>query len=70
MVIIAIVHNYAIKRILVNQGSLVNILYSAVVTGMNITNSDLKPYNRNLIGFFGKKVPVEGTVRLTVTLGT
>ena len=45
MVITIIIHDYAIKKILVDQGSSVDILYSAIVTGMNITKSDLKPHN-------------------------
>ena len=70
MVISTTIHNYAIKRILVDQESLMNILYNATATCMNITKSDLKPYNGNLIRFFGKQVFVEGIMRLRVTLGT
>ena len=43
---------------------------SIVAASMNITNFDFKPHNGNLIGFLGKHVLVEGTVRLKVTLGT
>ena len=37
MVITATIHNYVVKRILVDQGSLTEILYSVVATSMNIT---------------------------------
>ena len=37
---------------------------------MNITNFDLKPYNGRLIGFSSRQVPIKGTIRLRLTLGT
>ena len=70
MVIIAAIHNYAIKRFLIDQGSLANNLYSTIVASMNITKFDLNLHNGNLIGFLGKQVLVEGMIRLRVTLGT
>ena len=54
MVITAIIHYYAIKRILLDEGSLVDILYNVTTTSMNITKSDLKPNNGNLIKFSSK----------------
>ena len=54
MVITATIHNYVVKRILVDQGSLVDILCNAIATDMNIHKTNLKPKNGNLIGFFGK----------------
>ena len=66
MVIIAAINNYIVKRILVDQGSSANILYSATTTSMNISKVDLKPYNGNLIDFSGKQVPMEGMIKLRV----
>ena len=37
---------------------------------MGIKKADLKPHEGSLIGFSGKHVPVEGLIRLRVTLGT
>ena len=54
LVITATIHNYAVKRILVDQGSPTNILHSVATASMNINKIDLKPYNRNLIGFSDK----------------
>ena len=51
VVIIATVHNYVVKRILANQGSLADISYSAIAASMNIHKKDLKPHIRNLVGF-------------------
>ena len=44
MVIMTIVDNYTVKRILVNQGSLVDIPYSVTVAIKNIQRRDPKPY--------------------------
>ena len=54
MVIITIIHNYAVKRIFVDQGSSVDILYNTTMANMNIHKRDLKPHTRNLIEFFSK----------------
>ena len=70
MAIIATIHNYSVKRILVNQGSSANILYSDAITSMGIKKADLKPHEGSLIGFSSKHVPVEGLIRFRVTLGT
>ena len=70
MVIIATIHNYLVKHILVDQGSSTVILYSTVATSMGIKKANLKPHEGNLIGFSGKHVLVEGLIRLRVTLGT
>ena len=69
MVISATFHNYVIKRILVHQGSLTDILYSVEIASMNISKVDVKPHNGNLINFFSKQVPLKGKIRLRVTLG-
>ena len=47
-----------------------DILYSATTASINITKSNMKPHNGNLIKFFGKHVPMKGIMRLRVTLGT
>ena len=54
MVITNIVHNYAIKRILVDQGCSTNILYSATTASMKNSRKVLKSYLENLVRFFGK----------------
>ena len=41
MVIATTIHNYVVKRNLMDQGSLIDILYSAAVTTMNISKGDL-----------------------------
>ena len=70
MVITGTIHNYSIRRILVDQGSSVDILYSVIAANMGIKKSNLKLHEGSLIGFSRKHVPVEGLIRLRVTLGT
>ena len=70
LVIIATIHNYVVKRILVDQGSLVDILYNVVVANTNITKANLKPHRGNVIGVFGKLGLVEGIIKLRVIIGT
>ena len=70
MVITATIHNYSVKRILVDQGSSADILYTDTAVGMGIKKVDLKPYEGSLIGFSSKHVPVEGLISLRVTLDT
>ena len=69
MVIIGTIQNYSVKRILVNQGSSADTLYSNATTSMGIKKSDLKPHKGSLISFSSKHVLVEGLIRLRVTLG-
>ena len=52
IVITVAIHNYVVKRILVNQGSSTNILYNITAIGMNIFKANLKPHLGNLINFF------------------
>ena len=54
MVITTTIHNYAVKRILINQGSSIDILYNTTTTSMNIKKSDLRPHDGNLINFILK----------------
>ena len=54
MMITATIHNYVVKRILVNQGSSVDILYTIATTSMNISKEHLKLHNGNLIDFSRK----------------
>ena len=70
MVITTTIHNYAVKQILVNQGSFMDILYSATATNMGIKKVDLRLHEGSLINFSGKHVPIEGSIKLRVTLGT
>ena len=51
MVISALIHNFLVKRVLINQESLADILYSHAVEALSISRSAYMPYNDTLIGF-------------------
>ena len=54
MVITTTIHNYIVKRILVDQGSLVYIMYNVAAGSINIKKSNLSPHDGNLISFSRK----------------
>ena len=51
MVILAFVHNFLVKRILVDQGSLTNILYSHVVEALGLERGMYSAYTSTLVRF-------------------
>ena len=44
------------KRVMVDQGSAVEIIYSDLYKGLNLKDEDLMPYNSPLVSFEGKIV--------------
>ncbi|XP_043716263.1 uncharacterized protein LOC122664490 [Telopea speciosissima] len=65
-----IVANCLVARILVDNGSLVNILYVDLFLKMQLTPEMLKMIDSPLYGFNGAPVQVEGSIKLLVTVGT
>ena len=47
---------YDMKRVMVDQGSAVEIIYSDLYKGLNLKDEDLMPYNSPLVSFEGKIV--------------
>lgn len=58
-----------IYRVLVDNGSAVNVLTYEVYKKMGFVNKDLIPTVGHLYGFIGASVSVKGLIRLPVTLG-
>ena len=69
MVISALVHNFLVKRILVDQGSSVDILYSHMAEALGLQKSMYNAYTGALMGFIGGLVQVDGAVKLQLTVG-
>jgi len=44
------------KRVLVNQGSVAEIMYSDLYKGFKLKPEDLASYDSPLVGFDGKKI--------------
>ena len=52
------------KRVLVDQGSAVEIMYPDLYKGLNLKLEDLTAYDSPLVSFEGKTVILKGQIRL------
>ena len=57
---------YDVKKVLVDQGSDAEIIYSDLYKGLNLTDEDLIAYNSPLVSFKGKVVIPKGQIKLLV----
>ena len=64
------IRGYDVKRVLVNQGSGVEIIYLDLYKGLNLKPKDLVSYNSPLVGFDGKTVTPKGLIKLPVQVGS
>ncbi|XP_060962212.1 uncharacterized protein LOC133032323 [Cannabis sativa] len=60
--------NKIVARILIDNGSSVNLLFKEAFTAIALTDKDLSPSGSQLTGFNGTKLTPMGKVRLPVTL--
>ena len=63
------VGDYNVHRMLVDNGSLTDILYYPAFQQMGISRARLTPTNAPLVGFGGTKVLPLGAITLSVTIG-
>ena len=57
---------YNVKRVLVDQGSAIEIMYLDLYKGLNLKPEDLTAYNSPLVSFEGKTVIPKGQIRLPI----
>ena len=57
---------YDMKMVLVDQGSVVEVMYPDLYKGLNLKPEDLLPYDSPLVNFEGKIVTPKGVIRLLV----
>ncbi|XP_050267437.1 uncharacterized protein LOC126712227 [Quercus robur] len=57
---------YDVKRVLVDQGSAVEVMYPDLYKGLNLKQEDLLPYDSPLVSFEGKIVIPKGMIRLPI----
>ena len=57
---------YDVKRVMVDQGSTVEIMYPDLYKGLNLKVEELTPYNSPLVSFEGKIIIPKGQIRLPV----
>ncbi|XP_022895220.1 uncharacterized protein LOC111409399 [Olea europaea var. sylvestris] len=70
LVVSAVVANFEVKRILVDNGSAANILSQEAFAKMGISPKQLKSVKTPLQGFSGGVIIPEGVVELPITLGS
>ena len=54
------------RRVLVDQGSGVEIMYTDLYKGLKLKSEDLVSYNSPMVGFDGKTVVPRGMIRLPI----
>ena len=69
LVIRAVVANKTILRVLVDNGSLADIIFASAFNKMAIEREKLEPANTHLRGFSREKVLPLGSIQLVLTLG-
>ena len=60
---------YDVKRVMVDQGSAVDIMYPDLYKGLGLKPEDLATYNSPLVSFEGRMVAPKGLIRLPVQAG-
>ncbi|XP_031124240.1 uncharacterized protein LOC116026954 [Ipomoea triloba] len=70
LVIAMDVHGTVVRRVLVDTGSSVNILYLEVFERLGLQRDKLKPVKTPLAGFTGDSIESEGSIRLPVEIET
>ena len=61
---------YDVKRIMVDQGSCVEVMYPDLYKGLNLKLEDLTAYDSPLVSFDGKLVAPKGQIRLPMQAGS
>ena len=61
--------DYDVKRVMVDGGSAVEVMYLDLYKGLNLKPEDLMPYNSPLMSFDGKLVIPKGMIRLPIQTG-
>ena len=66
LVIALRIRGYDVKRVMVDQGSIAEIMYPDLYKGLNLKAKDLTPYSSPLVSFEGKIIIPKSQVRLPV----
>ena len=66
MVITIELENYVVKKVLIDQGSSVDILYWATYQKLQLPTTAMVPYDEPTYGFSGEKVSTRGYIDLHI----
>jgi len=69
VVVTATIANWRVYKVLIDQGSLVDVLYWSIFLKLNIPESTVQPYVEPLLGFANQRVHARGFVYLLTTFG-
>ena len=69
LVITLRIGGYDMRRVLVDQGSAVEIMYPDLYKGLGLRAEDLMPYSFPLVSFEGKVIIPKGQIRLPMQTG-
>ncbi|XP_075645887.1 uncharacterized protein LOC142617080 [Castanea sativa] len=69
LVVMARVRGFIVKRIMIDQGSGVDVMYPNLYRGLGLTKEDLSKYDTPLMGFDGHMVTPKGQISLPVNTG-
>ena len=60
------IRDYDVKRVMMDNGSVAEIMYPNLYKGLNLKSKDLMPYSSPLMNFDGKLVIPKGIIRLPI----
>ena len=69
LVIMPVIGNSSVKRVLVDGGASVDILFHEAFLRMRYNDSQLTPSDMPIYGFNGGETKVEGIIQLPMTMG-
>ena len=68
LVIAARISGFLVKRVMVDQGSEVDVMYPDLFRGLELNNQDLAKYDSPLVSFDGRVVIPQGQISLPVSM--
>ena len=70
LVITLRIGGYDVKRVMVDQGSVAEIMYLDLYKGLSLRAEDLTPYSSPLVSFEGKVIIPKGQIKLPMQTGS
>ena len=70
LVITLRIGGYNVKKVLVDQGNVVEVMYPDLYKGLKLKLEDLTAYDSPLVSFEGKIVTLKGIIRLPIQTGS